>query len=535
MAQVSAVPGPSSRTLGGLPSRGPRRAIMGAVQVRRSGLVSGPASFLVAFGVAFALSVSWALTTPMFGSPDEISHMVRAAGAARGDLEGEVVEGSSVRAYLAPAVLVPGGDEAEDAPLLPCFAFNASVDASCLTFTGDRGDVRITSTTEGYPPVYYLLVGWPSRVVGGLPGLYAMRVASAALFAALVALAVTSIGGGRATAIAHAGLAVALTPMTWFLGASVNPSSMAISAAAAAWCGGFRLVAGPIPDGPAMRAAAARFGLPLCLLLLARRDSLLWAGLLVLALAGLAGWRRAQVLARSRAVLAWALASLACGAYAWSITAGGGAELVTGEGASGSASAAFGSIPHYFQESIGILGSLDTVLPSPAYVLFHLALGALLAAAVVAAPRRVVLVVAGVAVASVAAVVAIGSQRFPYYQGRYGLPFTVGIPVLAGLGVAAGSDAARIPRRATRLLLGAVAVVHVLAFYQQLRRYSISGETTWWAFSGGRWRPPTAPVAVLVALNVAAVVVGAIVADRRGDDAQRTGSSPSSGARNLPV
>lgn len=508
---------------------------MGAVQVRPSGLVSGPASFVVAFAAALSIASAWALATPMFGVPDEVSHMVRATAAARGDLDGRPLEGSAARVYRAPAVLVPGGSEPTDAPIIPCYAFNAAVDAGCLTFTGERADVAVASTTEGYPPVYYLLVGWPSRIIPGLPGLYAMRIASAALFAALVALAVTSIGAGRANAAAHAGLAVALTPMAWFLGSSVNPSSMAIGAATAAWCGGYRLVTGSATGGRVMRAAAARFGLPLCLLLLGRRDSLLWAGLVVLALTGLAGRQRVQVLARSRPVLGWAAASAVCAAFAASITAGGGAELVTLDGASGSASAAFGAIPRYVQESIGILGWLDTVLPAPAYLLLHLALGALLAAAVVAAPRRVVRTAVGVAVAWVAAVVAIGSQRFPYFQGRYGLPLLVGLPILAGLGISATPWGVRVPRRATRLLLGTAAAVQVLAFHQQLRRYAISGETTWWVLSDVRWRPPTAPIAVLVAAHLVAVVAGSVVADRCGTDAQPAGSRPSSGARNLPV
>lgn len=508
------------------------------MQVRRSGLVSGPAAFWLAFVVAFAISLTWVATTPMFSAPDEISHMVRAAAAARGDLDGRAIDGAPGRGYRAPAVLVPDGSDPIDGPVYPCFAFDSEQDPGCLTLTGDRGDLTVGSTAEGYPPAYYLLVGWPSLVIPGLPGLYAMRVVSAVMFAALVALSVSSIGAGRSTAVAHAGLAVALTPMAWFLGATVTPSSMAIAAGVAAWCGGYRLAVGPAVDGLAMRAAAWRFGLPLCLLLLGRRDSVVWAGLLVLTLACLVDRRRLRVLVRARPVLAWAVASAACGAYATSITAGEGTGLVTGADSAGSASAAFGSWPRYVQESIGILGWLDTFLPWPAYTLVHLVLGALVVTALAAAPKRVALAIVAVAGMSVAAVVAIGSQRFPYYQGRYGLPFLAGIPILAGLGLAGVAWADQIPRRATRIVLGAAALAHLLAFYQQLRRYAVPGDTTWWLFGDVEWRPPTAPIAVLVAANLMAVMAGAVVADRwsRGSTphGQELAEAPGRGDGNLP-
>lgn len=466
---------------------------------------------VLAFALVFGVALTWAAATPMFGVPDEVSHMVRAAAAARGDLAGRPVADGG-RTYRAPAVLQPasrpeptgpGGTLTPEDLQRPCFAFRASQGAECLRFSGDGGDVQLASTAEGYPPAYYLLVGWPSRLVPGLPGLYAMRAASAAWFAALVALALVSIGSGPRWAPARLGVALALTPMVWFMGASVNPASMAIGAGVASWCGGLRLVTA----GPDERLAplAWRFGLPMCLLLLVRRDSLLWGGLVVLALAATASAGQASRLVRSRPVLGWATAAAACATYSATVTVGTTAGFLGAEASTGSASGAFGSMPYYLDQMVGVLGWLDTRLPELAYLLSWVTIGGLVLAAVAFARRRQALVVAAMVTALVGAIVVVGANRFPYFQGRYALPFAVGIPIVAGFALVGGEHRIRAPRRPVALVLGSAAVVHLLAYHQQIRRYSVSGRTTWWVFDHPTWHPPPAPTALLLVLHVALV------------------------------
>ena len=46
--------------------------------------------------------------------------------------------------------------------------------------------MQSSETTAGaYPPLYYLLVGWPSRIMSAADGLYVMRIVSALLCATL--------------------------------------------------------------------------------------------------------------------------------------------------------------------------------------------------------------------------------------------------------------------------------------------------------------------------------------------------------------
>lgn len=478
----------------------------------------------LAFVVLFGLALTWAAATPMFGVPDEIAHMIRSAGAVRGDLDGRPLgDGTTRRTYLAPATMLPGGEIVPTSAtgtiypedlLHPCYAFRSTQGAECLSITSDEGDVRLYSSATGYPPLYYFVVGWPTRILGGLPALYAMRAVSAAIFAGLLTVAVTSISRGRRWAAQHVGFGLALTPMVWFMGASVNPTSMAVAAGVAAWCGGLRLVSAG--DEERLGRLAWRFGLPLCLLLLTRRDSLLWGGLVVVFLASMIEPVHVRRLVRSPHVLGWAAASSLCAAYSARVTLGTASDLAGAEVASGSARGAFGSMSFYLEQMIGVFGWLDTRLPAFAYQASLITIGGIVLGAISLANRRRALVVVGLLVSLIAAIVAVGAGRWPYFQGRYALPFAVGIPIVAGFALAVDRGHVRAPRRPVILAVGLAAAVHTLAFYQQLRRYSISGRTTWWLLDAPTWRPPTAPLLALVLVNAVLVIVAAIAWLLRG-------------------
>lgn len=470
-------------------------------------------AYAVVFLLAFGLSLTWAAATPMFGVPDEISHMVRAAGAARGDISGRPV-GDGTRMYDAPLVLVPGS-KITGTPSELCYAFNSGQSADCMVLSSDRSEGSLVSTASSYPPVYYLLVGWPSRVLDGSRGLYGMRAASSGLFAALFALATISLRKASAGPMAYAGLALAATPMAWFVGGSVSPSSLAIGAGLAAWCGGLLLFTDAGAGHP-ISTSAWRFGLPLSLLLLVRRDSLLWGGLIVVSMALLTNRQRVIDLLRSRDAIGWGLVAAACAISASRTGIEQGSRVLLGGGSPGSASAAFGALPYYLNQMVGVLGWLDTFLPSLAYLLWFFAFGALFLGCLAFGPVRIAGVAGFVAVVLVGAIVAIGSQRFPYFQSRYALPFAVGAPLLAAIGLThtrLGS-----PRRPVVILLTVAVVVHGLAFYQQYRRYAISGDTTWWVFENARWQPDPAPFALLLVLHIVlllAVHLGLFLAPRR--------------------
>lgn len=457
---------------------------------------------ILLFLSSFGLCLTWAAATPMFGVPDEISHMVRAAAAARGDLDGRPV-GDGTRMYRAPLVLVPGS-KITGTPSDLCYAFTSSQSADCMVLSSDLQEGLLVSTASSYPPLYYLLVGWPSRIFQSSHGLYAMRAASALWFAALISLAAASLHRSRLPPIAFCGLALAATPMAWFVGASVSPSSMAIGAGLAAWCGGYLLFNEP-EEGVSVATAAWRFGLPLCLLLLVRRDSLLWGGLMVVTLLLVVERKRFKVLIRSPHALGWGAMSISCAISASRTGFQEGSRVLLGGDSPGSAAKAFGALPYYIHQMIGVLGWLDTFLPSLAYVLWFMAFGTVFLCSLAFGRWRFSAVCAFVVIVLLGSIVAVGAQRFPYFQGRYALPFAVGAPIFAGVGIA--RLGMRLPRRPLVLVLSATSIIHLVAFYQQYRRYAISGSTSWWVFGAPRWEPPPAPFVILLVLHVVFLVL----------------------------
>lgn len=459
--------------------------------------------FVVTFLLCFGVAATWSAASPMYAVPDEIAHMVRAAAAARGDIYGRHVEGSEIRTYTAPPVLIPRTNNPSLAHMEPCYAANSRQSPSCLVLSGDRHDIQIRSSATSYPPAYYLMVGWPSAFIKGVDGLYAMRVANAAVFAALLAMATASLGIGRRWAPAYIALAIAITPLAWFLGGGVSPSSIAIAAGIATWCGGHRVLTAR-SERPA--STVWRFALPLCLLLVVRRDSLVWGSLIVAALAVLLTRERLREMLASRVVIGWGMLCIACGAYAALTAMAGGSKFVGGE-ATGDAVDAGGAVFVLVEQMVGVLGWLDTAMPAGAYVLWYMVFGALVFTFLALARRRAILTVVVVVALTTLVIVTFGAQRHPYFQGRYAMPLAVGVPLIAGLGLVTDAGSLRLPRRSVIIAGSAPALVHLLAYYQHLRRYALSGESTWWLFGDVQWRPPTAPLAVLVVAHVVLVAL----------------------------
>jgi len=121
------------------------------------------------------MGVLWALATPLFGVPDEPSHISRAASVVRGELLGrEPDDGdfpdaapyvrSIIRYVEVPILLAEAGQfNSGFAQHMPCFAQVPEQDASCLTFGGGDGSIGLVATTAGeHPPVWYAVVGVPS-------------------------------------------------------------------------------------------------------------------------------------------------------------------------------------------------------------------------------------------------------------------------------------------------------------------------------------------------------------------------------------
>jgi hypothetical protein len=436
----------------------------------------------------------------MFSSPDEGAHMIRAAGILHGELSGTLTA-TGDRVFEVPSVLNGFADP-------PCYAFRPTQTASCMKIPSSGGTVEERTTAASYPPFYHALVALPLLLDHGVSGLYMMRAMSAIMVAALLALAVVNaIRIGRPS-FPLLGLAVAITPMALFLGGTVNPSGPSIAAGTAAWIGGYLLMRET--QIPVARSVAAFAG-PLCVLLLLRRDAVLWALVVLVAVCTMATAARLVELAHSRRAQLWTIA-IGMSAALQLATSGG---QMAGSFVSNvrtqtapSLSNALGDFPRLLREMVGVFGYLDVQLPAPVYHVWLILVGLVVLMAIGWTSRRMVLILVGLLVAIVAVPTAIGTFRPLYMQGRYILPVAVGLPIVAGCVLAEHRDRQLISRRLLATCLGIVAALQIVSFHLQLRRYSAGIDSDWWYFSEANWEPPVATAWVLTLLYAALVIAG---------------------------
>jgi len=436
-----------------------------------------------------ALGWCWSLATPMMSSPDEPSHVVRAAGVVRGQVSLPTAEGlvDTAEPGVAGLVRLPA-DYAASVTLPNCFAFQPDVPASCQPDLPEGGDPVDTRTYAGqYPPLYYALVGWPSLLLPAETGLVAMRMVSALLSAVLVTwglMRLHRVSGNRAGVW---GAAVALTPMTFFLGATVNPAGFEISAAFAFWAACLALVLGrgPVVTGALVQAVVAG-----ALLINTRSTGPVWAlAIVVVALVAARPGRWREIVAHPR--LRWfvvAAVAASAAAVGWLVTHP--AVVTTKDLYPAFADprtvvlSVVGKGSEYLLNMIGDYGWLDAPSPPVTFIAWYAMVGAVLLLAFSAArPARrrlaLLLLVLGVAGAPLALQVPTAVDTGLIWQGRYALPLAVGVPVLAALVV--GVDRrpeGELLRRVARGALPVVLVGHVAAFYWASRRYAegLTGE-----------------------------------------------------------
>lgn len=431
----------------------------------------------------FALGALWSLAVPLMASPDEPSHVVRAAAVARGQLYGTPndAEQSVDRPGAGTLVRLPS-DFAAALALPNCFAFDRDQPADCQDELPPAGpDVLVETFAGQYPPLYYALVGWPSLFLSAGPSIVAMRLVSAAISAALVTWAAFRLSTARGNRAGPWGLAVALTPMCLFLGATVNPAGFEISAAIAFWAACLVLVS---RDGPVSTPALVQAVVAGALLINSRATGPVWAlaiVVVVLVAAPAGRWRELLRLPSARWLGAVAVVA-ALVAVGWLATHG---SVVTTRGLypqyddlAAALLGIFGAGFGYLQNMIGDFGWLDAPAPPLTFVAWYVALGALLLPALAAVrPVRqraaLGLAIVGTAVAPVALQLPTIADSGLVWQGRYALPLAVGVPMLAALVLRVdATESGEAHRRTARAVVPVLLVAHVAAFFWGSRRYA---------------------------------------------------------------
>lgn len=479
--------------------------------------------FLVAFSVLWGISSAWAFASPLMSVPDEPAHTVHAAAVVRGELDG------------VPSDVQPGALDVEvpafvaDTPGLACFAFDPSRPASCQEDVGDSVAPETATTSAGtYNPSYYAVVGLPSLVLQGEPALYAMRLVSAALSSAMLALAVVAVMQMRRRVWTLVAFSVAVTPMVYFIMGSVNPSGIEISSAIMlfAW---LSLLRQRRDEGfPAHRIAMVVVAA--VVLSNTRSIALLW--LLLIVVSTLADWSLLRALARRR-VFWIGVVAIGLGAAAgllWTLTSQSLSPGVPYVGAGSSFYSGFNKMIFITFENgqgyVGLFGWIDTPAPATTVLLWGFVLLALIVAALAfgrGARRRAVLVLAAAMVLVPPIVQGFAVTDYGYiWQARYILAVLTCLVLAAG---AALDEAFPRPVRveaSRRLVTGGLVtlgVLHVHLVVWVFRRYvtGLQDGVGWRAMvTSPSWQPPltwevwTAVITVLLAAGI--VLVRRVVA-----------------------
>jgi len=480
--------GPSSS---GVPVRNERHSRAPWVRLFRA---RTPAAVGIATAaVYFLLGTAWAFSSPIYSVPDEYSHAVKAAAVVRGDVlpTGRTVgEWVSVPSWLASTSW-------------RCFAGRrVLITADCQARMTESTSLTTQSTTAGrYPPFYYSLVGWPTRVLAGPSALYAQRVLTALMSALLLGLAAWSASAIPRSGRVFLGFGIAITPMTVYLMGGVNPQAPEIAAAVGVWISGWALLQSrSIFDSGAM----ARLTVSACVLALCRPLSVLWlamiAGALLVGFAGPRHWVMFRESTSAKVCSGFVL--MACVAQTVWVAATGALVQSTAGVHMSTLEAIVTSMSHQLMwpvQMIGMFGGFESFSWTPVYVVWFVAVACLVLTALRLGSRRerlvLVLVMAGGMVIPVVAEVATREQTGFAWQGRYILPIALGVVLMSGIiarqRFASIADGRSWDRVARNIIVPLVGATHFLAWVSALKRYSV-GVSSEFPFGDYviRWIPP---------------------------------------------
>jgi hypothetical protein len=407
------------------------------------------------------MQAAWIAVVPPFRAIDEFDHAFRAAAVAHGEWEaGDWAHFGRGRLVTVPADLA----EAANAQ---CAALAYTGRDNCLPVERlPDGMVRIASSAGGYEPFYYWPVGMAGRPFSGAASLYAMRIAASLMCAIFIGLAAWCVAKVRSRAWLGGGLVLALSPVAIYTTTIAAPNGLEIATALCAVCALVALSVGvPREVEGRMLGVAGLSGV--VLVSLRELGPAFLLALLVVAIA--LSPRRAWAVVRRHVVLIAGIAAL--------VLAGTVAQILWR-----SSQASFGGQPvddgftkmraafvvMWQLQAIAAFPFRDQPAPAAVYVLFASVLLAFLAVALRRARRAfqvglTVLILSGLLLPAVATWVTY-SGRGAIWQGRYGLPFLVAIPIVASLAYGRW----RPPRLVAVASCGMLAVANALSLLKVL-------------------------------------------------------------------
>lgn len=433
------------------------------------------------------IEVAWIVAVPPFRGIDEVDHAYRAAAVARGDFGPQRVPASDGRGGL---VEVP--DALVEAARPQCEALDYTSDETCRGTPAATPGVRLVATAAStQSPLLYFVTGTLSRPFEGAASLYVMRLTTSVITAGLMGLAAACLTMWARTRWPFIALAILMTPVVTYAAAVPAGNGPEMAAGILTWSALVGLAGAEVPKRHEKTLLSLATVGSVLLVSLRQLGPVLLLGI-VLVTWLLAGRQRARSLIsrHPRLMTTATILVIVSGALHlwWLLAAGYG----TTEGG-------YGQFPPgrylqfaflYWLQSIATGAFRDQAAPGLVYVLVAVAQFLLIGAALRFSQRRIRTALLLTLAASV-----VGPALFtfvthdalgPFWQGRYGIAFTAGVMVLAGLGL---ETSGRAPWRASWILaltaMNFATAVTAIGLYQSEMARSVSrGDPSWVAPTG---------------------------------------------------
>ena len=433
----------------------------------------------------FLMQLAWIFTLPPYRGMDEFDHAYRAAAVAGGEIRDRGVPANG-RGKL---VTVPRSIVETARPICSSYLYTGHDNCNPVRDAGD-GKVLVASAASAYNPVFYLVVGTVAKPFEGTTALYVMRLATALLCAALVALAgwVSTLWSRSWWPLVS--LVTVITPTMLFSASVAAPNGIEMTGALVIWMALLGL------HDPEASRAHARTLLTIaatvaCVVVTVRSIGPVWVALIALAALLPLGPRRIRALVQEhpRLIAALSLVVLAVTSASawWTVTSGANRLEPFETEVDSPVLGTLAQYPLWFLQAMAAFPRRHDPVPAIVYVAMGSVLLALVVAGFAVATRRLRLTILAVILVAclVPFVLTVPTIREagPVWQGRYSIPLHVGALLVAGLAL----DRARPVHRFVpfAMVLGAAlfVVAHVVAtlhvYGEELATSPLAGSPTW--------------------------------------------------------
>lgn len=386
-------------------------------------------ALLVFAGVTF-LQAIWIVSVPPFRGIDEFDHVNRAAGVAGGEwrLDKAAADGRGL------ITAVPG--PIVEAAQPQCDHLDYTGPDNCFPIAIlDDGRVTIATAAGTYHPAYYAVIGMAARPFDGVAADYAMRITSALLCSFGIALAAVCWTWGKVGGWARFGFLVSLTPVLLYSTALPGPNGPEMIAGLILWSCLLRAMREDSPERLLLVISTAAATSLVTLRFLGP----MWLGLVVLTWALWGGWASLRALLsrhwRLLSVSAAVVTVATIGAVGWTLQ---GSFLSEQEDSMpGADNVNLGGQPIVWALQIVAAFPLRNEVSHPAvYAIYILIIFSLVVTALIKGNWRERTALLGAVAVTLLLPLLISLLTMDthgvIWQGRYGLPFSVGIPLMAG-------------------------------------------------------------------------------------------------------